>query len=101
MSIALANLGDSTLTMADPMAKQLAQLLAGSDPDELREVVQRWRETAPSEAARKRYDALGGRLLELKAALAEAPVQPSAEELELALTMMLKLAAEQGQAGYG
>jgi hypothetical protein len=82
--------------MADPMAKQLAQLLAGSDLDELREVVKRWRETAPGESSRKQYDALGGRLLELKAALAEAPVQPTPEELELALTMMLKLAAEHG-----
>ena len=82
--------------MNDPMAAQLAQLLVGSDLEELREVVQRWRDTAPSDAARKHYDQLGGRLLELKAALAEAPVQPSREELELALTMMLKLAAERG-----
>ncbi len=82
--------------MADPMAKQLAQLLAGSDLDELEEVVRRWRETAPSEQARKRYDALGGRLLDLKAALADAPVQPTQEELELALTMMIRLAAESG-----
>ena len=63
------------------MAGQLAQLLAGSDLDELREVVKRWRETAPSENMRKHYDQLGGRLLELKAALIEAPVQPSREEL--------------------
>jgi hypothetical protein len=82
--------------MADVMAKQLAQLLTGSDLDELEEVVRRWRETAPSESARKRYDALGGRLIELKAALSEAPVRPTQEELELALTMMLKLAAERG-----
>ncbi len=80
------------------MAAQLAQLLAGSDLDELREVVKRWRETAPTESLRKHYDQLGGRLLELKAALATAPVQPSREELELALTMMLKLAAERGGA---
>jgi hypothetical protein len=82
--------------MADPMAKQLAQLLAGSDYDELLEVVRRWREMAPTDSSRKHYDQLGGRLLELKKALAEAPVQPTAEELELALTMMLKLAAEHG-----
>jgi hypothetical protein len=82
--------------MADVMAKQLAQLLTGSDLDELEEVVRRWRETAPSESVKKRYDALGGRLIELKAALAEAPVRPTQEELELALTMMLKLAAERG-----
>lgn len=78
------------------MAQQLAQLLAGSDLDELREVVRRWRETASSEGAKRRYDELGGRLLELKAALTEAPVRPTQEELELALTMMLKLAAEHG-----
>jgi hypothetical protein len=84
--------------MSDPMAKQLAQLLAGSDLEELREVIRRWRETAASDSSRKHYDELGGRLLELKAALAEAPVQPTPEELELALTMMLKLAAEHGRA---
>jgi hypothetical protein len=83
--------------MSDPMAKQLATLLAGSDYDELEEVVRRWRETSPTDASRRHYDQLGGRLLELKKALAEAPVQPTAEELELALTMMLKLAAEQGR----
>jgi hypothetical protein len=83
--------------MVDPMAAQLAQLLAGSDLDELQEVVRRWRETAATDALRKHYDELGSRLLELKAALADAPVQPSREELELALTMMLKLAAERGQ----
>jgi hypothetical protein len=82
------------------MAAQLAQLLAGSDLDELREVVTRWRETAPTESLRKHYDQLGGRLLELKTALATAPVQPSREELELALTMMLKLAAERGGAPF-
>jgi hypothetical protein len=84
--------------MADPMAKQLAQLLAGSDLEELREVIRRWRETASSDSSRRHYDELGGRLLELKAALAEAPIQPTPEELELALTMMLKLAAEHGRA---
>jgi len=83
-------------TMADPMAKQLAQLLAGSDQDELEEVVRRWLEAAPTDASRRHYDALGKRLLELKAALAEAPVAPTQEELEMALTMMLKLAAQQG-----
>jgi hypothetical protein len=78
----------------NPMAAQLAQLLAGSDLEELKEVIRQWRQTAATEAARKHYDELGGRLLELKAALAEAPVQPTREELELALSMMLKLAAE-------
>jgi hypothetical protein len=36
----------------------------------------------------------GARLIELKQALAEAPAQPTIEELETALTLMLKLAAE-------
>jgi hypothetical protein len=84
--------------MADPMAKQLATLLASSDYDELEEVVRRWRETAPDEASRRHYDKLGGKLLELKKALGEAPVQPTSEELEMALTMMLKLAAQHGDA---
>jgi len=57
------------------MAKQLAQLLAGSDLHELQEIVPPMAGDGPSENTRKRYDALGGRLLELKAALAEAPVQ--------------------------
>lgn len=82
--------------MSDPLARQLAQLLARSDLDELREVVREWLATAPTESARKHYDRLGNHLLELKAALAQAPAQPSEEELELALTMMLKLAAERG-----
>ena len=77
------------------MAKQLAKLLADSDLDELREIVAEWRKTAPTEAMRKHYDGLGGRLIELKSALASAPVAPTREELEVALTMMMKLAAEQ------
>jgi hypothetical protein len=82
--------------MADPMATQLAQLLSGSDYEELVEVVRRWRETAPTEASRRHYDELGGRILELKKALSEGSVQPTFEELEVALTMMLKLAAQKG-----
>ena len=35
-------------------------------------------------------------MVELKQALASAPVQPTQEELEQALTLMLKLAAESG-----
>jgi hypothetical protein len=78
------------------MARQLAQLLSSSDLDELKEVVAEWKKTAPTEGMRRHYDQLGGRLIELKSALAEAPTQPSREELELALTMMMKLAAEKG-----
>ncbi len=77
------------------MAAQMAQLLAGSDLDELREIVRRWMFDAPSERVRQQYQTFGAKLVELKAALAEAPVQPTRQELELALTMMLKLAAEQ------
>ena len=78
------------------MARQLAKLLSGSDKAELEEVVRRWLAEAPTDASRRHYDALGKRLLDLKAALAEAPVPPTEEELELALTMMLKLAAQYG-----
>jgi hypothetical protein len=76
------------------MAAQLAQLLADSDLDELREIVRRWMAEAPTGSSRKRYEELGSRLIELKQALGEAPLQPTREELELALTMMLRLAAE-------
>jgi urease accessory protein UreF len=84
----------------DPMAAQMAQLLAESDLDELREVVKRWTAEAPTQGARRMYENFGARMIELKHALAEAPVQPSREELESALTMMLRLAAQQpGGAG--
>jgi urease accessory protein UreF len=80
----------------DPIARQMAQLLVGSDAAELGEVVARWVAEAPTERVRQQYRQFGARLLELKHALKEAPVQPSREELELALTMMLKLAAQAG-----
>ena len=79
--------------VSDPMAKQMAKLLAGSDLDELREVIDRWLAEAPTERVRQQYHRFGAKLLELKQALAAAPQQPSEEELELALSMMLKLAA--------
>ena len=78
---------------SDPMARQMAKLLAGSDLDELREVIERWLAEAPTERIRQQYHRFGAKLLELKQALAGAPQQPSEEELELALSMMLKLAA--------
>jgi hypothetical protein len=78
------------------MARQMAKLLAGSDLAELREVIARWLAEAPTERVRQQYERFGAKLLELKQALAHAPQQPSEEELELALTMMLKLAAEAG-----
>ncbi len=82
--------------MSEVMARQLAQLLASSDLDELKEVVAAWTRTAGDERSRRQYADLGARLLELKAALAQAPTPPTREELELALGMMMKLAAERG-----
>jgi len=81
------------------MARQMAKLLASSDLAELREVVARWIAEAPTERVRQQYERFGAKLLELKHALAAAPEQPSEEELELALTMMLKLAAQAGPEG--
>lgn len=80
----------------DPMAAQMAQLLAGSDLDELREIVKRWIAEAPTETSRKHYQEFGSRLIELKQALADAPIAPTQEDLESALTVMLKLAAQHG-----
>lgn len=77
------------------MAAQMAKLLVRSDLDELREVVRRWLEQAPTARIRRQYEEFGDKLIEMKHALAEQPVQPTEEELELALTMMLKLAAQQ------
>ncbi|MET0596163.1 MAG: hypothetical protein ABW133_25935 [Polyangiaceae bacterium] len=78
------------------MARQMAQLLAGSDLAELKEVVARWIAEAPTDRVRQQYERFGAKLLELKQVLAHAPQQPSQEELELALAMMLKLAAQAG-----
>jgi hypothetical protein len=78
----------------DPMAAQMAQLLAGSDLDELREVVARWVQTAATAAQRRAFQNFGARLVELKQELAHAPAQPTREELEVILTMMLRLAAQ-------
>ena len=77
-----------------PLAAQMAQLLVNSDLEELREIVRRWVKEAPTGPMRRQYEEFAGRLVELKQALSEAPVQPTREELELALTMMLRLAAE-------
>jgi hypothetical protein len=77
-----------------PLARQMAKLLASSDLEELQEVVKRWLAEAPTERVRHQYEQFGAKLLELKRALASAPQQPSEEELELALSMMLKLAAQ-------
>lgn len=84
------------LNTVNPMAAQMARLLAGSDLDELREIVKRWVAEAPTEGTRRHYQEFGSRLVELKQALKDAPAQPTIEELETALTLMLKLAAESG-----
>ena len=76
------------------MAAQMARLLVRSDVDELREVVKRWLFEAPTGRIRKQYEVFGAKLIEMKHALAEQPTEPTQEELELALTMMLKLAAQ-------
>ncbi len=76
------------------MAAQMARLLARSDLDELREVVKRWLAEAPTQRIRKQYEVFGAKLIEMKHMLSEQPVQPTQEELELALTMMMKLAAQ-------
>src|SRR5262249_47866455 len=89
------SLGDAGAASA-PLARQMAKLLAGSDLAELEEVVKRWLAEAPTERIRRQYEAFGQKLLELKHALASAPAPPSEEELELALSMMLKLAAQGG-----
>lgn len=77
----------------DPLAVQMAQLLSNSEVDELREVVRRWVAEAPSGALKQQYERFGGQLIELKQALAEQPFQPSQQDLEFTLTMMLQLAA--------
>jgi nitrate reductase assembly molybdenum cofactor insertion protein NarJ len=80
----------------DPLAAQMAQLLTASELDELREIVKRWMETAPTGAQRRIYADFGARMIELKQELSKAPVQPTHEELTAALTMMLQLAAQHG-----
>ncbi len=78
------------------MAAQMTQLLLGSDLDELREVVRRWLVDAPAGGSRRMYEELGSRLIEMKQALMDQPVQPTFEEMQAALTMMLRLAATEG-----
>ncbi len=78
----------------DPMAAQMAQLLTASDLDELREVIARWTATAVTGQQRRIFQNFGARLIELKQELARAPVQPTRAELETALTMMLRFAAQ-------
>jgi alcohol dehydrogenase class IV len=76
------------------MASQLARLLATSDLEELVEAIARWKALAASDAERRTMDEMGDRLLDVKRALAGAPKQPSAEELEEMLRVMLLLASD-------
>jgi urease accessory protein UreF len=92
----MLTLVQETSGTVNPMARQMAKLLASSDLDELREIIARWLAEAPTERVRQQYHRFGAKLIELKQALAAAPTQPSEEELELALAMMLKLAAQAG-----
>ena len=78
----------------DPMAAQMAQLLTASDLDELREIIERWAATAVTGQQRRVFQNFGARLVELKQELSRSPVQPTREELESMLTMMLRLAAQ-------
>ncbi len=82
--------------MADPMASQMAKLLADSDLDELREIVDRWVSEAPTEGVKMQYRNFGARLVELKHALVATGQSPTREDLEIAITMMLRFAAEKG-----
>lgn len=74
------------------MATLLATLLTRSDVDELREVLDEWRAQAVTDAQRSVMDRMAGQILDLKAALREAPREPTREELEDALRVMLRLA---------
>ena len=74
------------------MAAQLAALLCESDLDELREIVRRWVDTAPTQALRCQQQEMGERLLEIKLSLTELPRLPTRQELEIQLTLMLRLA---------
>ena len=79
--------------MIDPMASQIASLLVDSDLDELEEIVKRWVIEAPDAAAKHHYTQFGAKLIELKRELGSRGVEPRKEDLEVALSMMLQLAA--------
>jgi urease accessory protein UreF len=92
----LRDMSSGLPTSVDPIAAQMAKLLVDSDVDELREIVKRWVAEAPTDGTRRTYADFGARMIELKAALAEQNVQPTRGDLETALTMMLRLAAQHG-----
>ncbi len=76
------------------MARQLAHLLATSDTAELEEAVRRWKESAASEGSKRLMEEMGGRILDVRRALDGAPKQPTEEELEEMLRIMLLLATD-------
>jgi hypothetical protein len=78
---------------ADRMAAQLARLLTESDGAELAEIVRRWKLTAATAAQRVAMEKMADQILALRAAFEQARVKPTPEELELALRMMLRVAA--------
>lgn len=82
--------------VTDQMAAQLAQLLSGSDRAELEEIVRRWRATAVTSSQQSAMDKMADQILALAAAIDHGPAKPTREELELALKMMLRLAATGG-----
>jgi urease accessory protein UreF len=76
------------------MAAHMAQLLADSDLEELEEIVARWLKDAPNDSQRHQYRKFGDSLLALKRELVSKNSTPSREDLEVALTMMMELAAQ-------
>jgi hypothetical protein len=78
----------------DPIAAQMAQLVLSSDGDELREIVRRWVQTAGTASERRAYERFGAQLLDLRDELSRRPIQPTRDELQTALTLMLTLARQ-------
>lgn len=81
------------------MAAQMAQLLTQSDLPELEQIVALWIKDAATSTERGICQRFGAQLLELKKQfIALGTSQPTTQELELALTMMLQLAAQKDRA---
>lgn len=89
----------STDPATEHMAAQMAQLLTQSDLPELEEIVARWIKDAATETERSICQRFGTQLVALKKQFtALGAEQPTKQELELALTMMLQLAAQKDRA---
>jgi hypothetical protein len=76
------------------MARQLAHLVATSDVAELTEAIRRWKESTPSEETRRLMEEMGGRILDVRRALDAADKQPTEDELEEVLRIMLLVATD-------